>query len=186
MKKIKKLLIFTVVLSTLFSFNAFAMNNKYVDDLERPTPQNETTYEDETLNNKWTWINDELCIRFRKSPDISRSYLEDRWNRGLISNVWAEKQNGVYQRKTRDTYAGKWSQSADGIWSFEFDDKTIPVGVTKIDGVLYAFTGYGELKADYEYYEGLKTAADGLVTSDNPDFLSWLGTQYLPECTSHE
>lgn len=100
---------------------------------------------------------------------------------------WAENgKDGYGVVKNRDTYSGKWSQATDGVWSFAFDDCTIPVGVTKIDGVLYAFNTYGELKADYEYYEGLKTAADGLVTSDNPDFLNWLGTQYLPECTSHE
>uniref|UniRef100_UPI001652C1DE hypothetical protein n=1 Tax=Serratia marcescens TaxID=615 RepID=UPI001652C1DE len=88
--------------------------------------------------------------------------------------------------KARDTYSGKWSQSPDGIWSFEFDDKTIPVGVTKIDGVLYAFTGYGELKEGYEYYDGLKTGADGLVKADSAEFTQWLATQYLPECTSHK
>lgn len=186
MKKIKKSLIFTALLSTLFSFNAFAMNNKYIDEPERPAPQNEVTYEDETLNNKWTWINDELCIRFRVSPDIGRSYLEDRWNRGMVSNVWAEKKDGIYQRKIRDTYAGEWSQSADGIKSFKYDDKTIPVGVTKIDGILYAFNGLGELKDGYEYYTGLKTAADGLVKADSPEFTQWLATQYLPDCTSHE
>lgn len=186
MKRINKLIVYTLILSTLFSFNVFAMNNKNAGEVEWPTPQNEITYEDESLNNKWTWLNNELCIRFRKSPDIGRAYLEDRWNRGLISNVWAEKQGGVYQRKTRETYSGKWSQSADGIWSFEFDDKTIPVGVTRIDGVLYAFTGYGELKEGYEYYNGLKTAADGLVKADNTEFTQWLSTQYLPECTSHE
>jgi len=186
MKKIKKLLVLTIILSALFSFNTFAMINKSVNDTERPTPQNEITYEDESLNNIWTWINDELCIRFRKSTDTNRSYLEDRWNRGMISSVWAEKQNGVYQRKTRESYSGKWSQSADGIRSFTFDDCTIPVGVTKIDGVLYAFTGYGELKAGYEYYTGFKTEADGLVKADSAEFTQWLGTQYLPDCTSHE
>lgn len=186
MKKIKKLLIFTAVLSTLFSFKVFAMNNKYIDEPERPTPQNEVTHKDETLNNEWTWINNELCIRFQKSPDIGRSYLEDRWDRGMVSNVWAEKKDGIYQRKVRDTYSGKWSQSTDGIWSFEFNDRTIPVGVTKINGVLYAFTGYGELKEGYEYYPGNKTAADGLVKADSAEFTQWLSTQYLPECTSHE
>ncbi|MEY8356788.1 hypothetical protein AALB39_26040 [Lachnospiraceae bacterium 54-53] len=185
MKILKKVLVFTTVLSTLFSLNAFAMKNNNIPDRQLPTPQNEN-YEDESLNNKWTWLNDELCIRFRESPDISRSYLENRWNLGTLSPVWAEKRDGIYQRKIRDTYAGKWSQSPEGIWSFEFDDKTIPVGVTKIDGVLYAFTGYGELKEGYEYYDGLKTAADGLVTADNAEFKEWLATQYLPECTSHE
>ncbi len=99
-----------------------------------------------------------------------------------ISDGTVEKANVV----SRYTYSGKWSQSSEGIWSFEFDDKTIPVGVTKIDGVLYAFTGYGELKADYEYYDGLKTEADGLVKADSAEFALWLTTQYLPECTSHE
>lgn len=186
MRKFKILSIFAVLFITLFSFKSIAMENKYNGDLERQTPQNEEVYADETLNYEWTWLRDDLCVRFRKLADTSRSYLEDRWGRGMISPAWAEKRDGIYQRKVRDTYTGKWSQSSEGIWSFEFDDKTIPVGVTKIDGVLYAFTGYGELKEGYEYYNGLKTAADGLVTADSVEFTQWLSTQYLPECTSHE
>jgi hypothetical protein len=186
MKNFNILSIFAVLLMTLFSFNSFAMENKYNGDIERQTPQNEKTYEDESLNYEWTWLSDDLCVRFRKLPDTSRTYLEDRWGRGMISPAWAEKRNGIYQRKIRDTYSGKWSQSADSAWSFEFDDKTIPVGVTKINGVLYAFTGYGELKEGYEYYPGIKTAADGLVTANSAEFIQWLATQYLPECTSHE
>lgn len=38
----------------------------------------------------------------------------------------------------------------------------------------------------YEYYDGLTTGADGVVNSDNPEFLAWLDTQYVPACTSHE
>lgn len=116
---------------------------------------------------------------------MDRSEIEKRYNLGIIE-TWADKVNGIYQKKNRDTYSGKWSQSTEGIWSFEFDDETIPVGVTKIDGVLYAFTGYGELKEGYEYYTGFKTEADGLVKADSAEFTQWLATQYLPECTSHE
>jgi hypothetical protein len=183
MKRINKLIVYTLILSTLFSFNVFAMNNKNTGEVEWPTPQNEKTYEDETLNKKWTWLSDELCVQFYKGYD--KSLIEKWYNRGLVT-VWGEKRDGVYQRKTRDTYSGKWLQSSEGIWSFEFDDKTIPVGATKIDGVLYAFTGYGELKDGYEYYTGLKTAADGLVKADSAEFTQWIATQYLPDCTSHE
>lgn len=185
MKILKKIPIFTILLSLLFTFNIFAMENGYKDPV-RPTPLNEEKHEDRTLDNRWVWLDNETCVQFKLTENVKVSDIKRRYDAGLLRR-WAE--NGTIQGPkiiTRDTYTGKWSQSTDGIWSFEFDDKTIPVGVTKIDGVLYAFTGYGELKADYEYYEGLKTAADGLVTSDNPDFLSWLGTQYLPECTSHE
>lgn len=185
MKLLKSIPIFTVLLSLLFSFNIFAVGNEYKDPV-RPTPLNEEKHEDRTLDNKWIWLDDETCVQFKLTENAKVSDIKRRYDAGLLRR-WAE--NGTIQGPkiiTRDTYTGKWSQSVDGIWTFEFDDKTIPVGVTKIDGVLYAFTGYGELKGGYEYYEGLKTAADGLVKSDNPDFLNWLGTQYLPECTSHE
>lgn len=185
MKILKKIPIFTILLSLLFTFNIFAMENGYKDPV-RPTPLNEEKHEDRTLDNRWVWLDNETCVQFKLTENVKVSDIKRRYDAGLLRR-WAE--NGTIQGPkiiTRDTYSGKWSQSTDGIWSFEFDDKTIPVGVTKIDGILYAFTGYGELKDGYEYYEGLKTAADGLVKSDNPDFLSWLGTLYLPECTSHE
>ena len=187
MKIFKKALVLTTVLSTLFSFNTFAMkNNNNALDPEWPTPHNEKIYEDENLNNKWTWISDDFCIQFNPSQIKNKSGLERRINMGLVQAVWGEKRDGIYQRKIRDTYTGQWSQSSEGIWSFEFDDKTIPVGVTKIDGVLYAFNGYGELKEGYEYYTGSKTSADGLVTANTEEFNQWLSTQYLPECTSHK
>ena len=148
-----------------------------------PTPITEQRYEDETLNNRWTWLNDSTCIRF--SGYGKRSSLEKQFEAGLLSR-WVERKENNWEVKIRDTYAGKWSQSSEGIWSFEFDDKTIPVGVTKIDGVLYAFNGYGELKEGYEYYTGLKTGADGLVTANTEEFNQWLSTQYLPECTSRK
>lgn len=184
MKKIKTISFLTVLFIMLFSFSIIAMGKDDIinGDFVRPTPLNES----ESSGQKWTWISDNSCVRFSAYEYVSMAGLQRKYNYGGLPQ-WAEGGNKEETTiKQRDTYSGKWSQSTDGIWSFEFDDKTIPVGVTKIDGVLYAFTGYGELKADYEYYEGLKTAADGLVTSDNPDFLSWLGTQYLPECTSHE
>lgn len=178
--KLFKIPTIAMLLILLVSFNTYAMNN--VNNVFTPaTPENEA----ENINYRWTWLNDELCVQFNPKSHAPKSRLEDNWNSGMLSR-WIEYTDGKYQPKTRDTFSGKWFQATDGVWSFEFDDKTIPVGITKIDGVLYAFNSYGELKADYEYYEGLKTAADGLVTSDNPDFLSWLGTQYLPECTSHE
>lgn len=182
MKRINKLIVYTLVLLTLFSFNTFAMNNN-AGEVEWPTPQNEKSYDDKALNKKWTWLSDELCVQFYNGYD--KSLIVKWYNRGLVT-VWGEKKDGVYQRKTRDTYSGKWNQSTEGIWSFEFDDKTIPVGIAKIGGVLYAFNGFGELKAGYEYYAGYKTEADGLVKADSEEFNQWLAAQYLPECTSHK
>lgn len=184
---IKKTLPMVLILSILFSFNIFAMSksdNKYSDPVPI-TPQNEYKNEDRSLDFRWVWLSDSLCVQFKLGGNVERNRIEDMWNRGMASR-WNEYVNGKYQSKTRDTYSGKWSQSTDGIWSFEFDDKTIPVGVTKIDGVLYAFTGYGELKDGYEYYPGSKTAVDGLVKTDSTEFTQWLATQYLPDCTSHE
>lgn len=187
MKKKKMISILTVLFVLIFSFNIFAMEKKYIKDPERPTPQNEIKYEDITLNYRWVWLNDETCVRFNLPDSAKRYDIERRYSMGVIS-AWRDENNITinWKPKMRDTYSGKWSQSSEGIWSFEFDDKTIPVGVTMIDGVLYAFTGYGELKADYEYYGDLKTGADGLVTADSAEFKDWLATQYLPECTSHE
>lgn len=185
MKILTKLFILPILVSMLFSFNVFAMVNEYKDPI-RPTPLNEEKHDDRTLDNRWIWLDDETCVQFRLTENTKVSDIKRRYDVGLLRR-WAE--NGTVQGPkiiTRDTYSGKWSQSSEGIWSFEFDDKTIPVGVTKIDGVLYAFTGYGELKAGYEYYDGIKTEADGLVKADSAEFTQWLATQYLPECTSHE
>lgn len=184
---IKKTLPAILVLSILFSFNIFAMSksdNKYNDPVPI-TPLNEYKNEDRSLDFRWVWLNDSLCVQFKSGANVERNRIEDMWNRGMTSR-WNEYENGKYQPKTRDIYSGKWFQSTEGIWSFEFDDKTIPVGVTKINGSLYAFNGFGELKEGYEYYNGLKTTADGLVTADSAEFTQWLATQYLPECTSHE
>jgi hypothetical protein len=184
MKNFKKMFIFTIFISLLFSFNIFAMSN--FNDPERPSPRNEKWYDDRSLNNRWTWLNDNSCVRFNLPENAKKYDVEKRFNMGALSQ-WAE--NGTTEKAnvvSRETYSGKWSQSSEGIWSFAFDDCTIPVGVTKIDGVLYAFNTYGELKAGYEYYDGLKTDADGLVKTDNAEFTQWLATQYLPECTSHE
>lgn len=174
--------IFAILLSLLFSFNSFAMESIMNGDFVRPTPLNES----ETSGFKWTWINDASCVKFAARENETQTHLLKMYEFGMLSQ-WAE--NGTAEKAnvvSRYTYSGRWSQSSEGIWSFEFDDKTIPVGVTKIDGVLYAFTGYGELKSDYEYYDGLKTEADGLVKADSAEFTQWLATQYLPECTSHE
>lgn len=182
MKKVKIISLLAVLFITLFSFNAFAMEKEYIKDPERPSPNNEIIHEDRSLNYEWTWLNDKACVRFRSGLD--RAGIERQYSLGIIE-TWAHKENGIYQKKTRDSYSGKWSQNAEGNWSFEFDDKTIPVGVTKIDGVLYAFTGFGELKAEYEYYTGFKTEADGIVKANSAEFNQWLATQYLPDCTSH-
>ena len=159
------------------------MEQKY--DFLYPQPANEQRNEDKSQSYGWTWISDEVCVRFMMNEATKKSGIQRRYEAGAVS-TWRKQTNTGSEGKIRDTYAGKWSQSTDGIWSFEFDDKTIPVGVTKIDGVLYAFTGYGELKEGYEYYNGLKTEADGLVKADSAEFTQWLSTQYLPECTSHE
>lgn len=183
MKITKKLITITVIMSVLFSFNAFAMkyNKEYVPE----SPQTETRHEDRSLDYRWTWINDTACVRFNMLENVNKERILKFWDMGMLPR-WVKSENNDIKAVSRDTYAGKWSQSTEGIWSFEFDDKTIPVGVTKIDGVLYAFNGFGELKAGYEYYTGAKTEADGLVKADSAEFTQWLGTQYLPECTSHE
>lgn len=182
MKNFTKWPIFAILLSLLFSFNSYAMENIMNGDFVRPTPLNES----ESSVFRWTWISDKSCVKFTAREKETVNHLLKMFEMGMLSQ-WAENgKDGYGVVKARDTYSGKWSQSPDGIWSFEFDDKTIPVGVTKIDGVLYAFTGYGELKEGYEYYDGLKTGADGLVKADSAEFTQWLATQYLPECTSHK
>lgn len=190
MKLLKKIFILSFILSAFVSLSAFAAQNlDFTKRYEPKSPAKEEKHEDRTLDYRWAWLGDDLCVRFKiVSENITKSDLQRNYDNGLLSlwGEWASDTGTESRRKTRDTYSGKWSQSAEGIWSFAFDDKTIPVGVTKIDGVLYAFTGYGELKEGYEYYTGLKTAADGLVTADSVEFTQWLSTQYLPECTSHE
>jgi hypothetical protein len=188
MKKIKTISILTVLFIMLFSFNIFAMEKGYVKDPERPTPQNETKYEDRTLNYRWVWLDDETCVRFKLYENSKKYDIERQYSMGVLSR-WGGEADHVNKRmktKIREAYSGKWTQAANGIWSFSFDDCTIPVGVAKIDGILYAFNTYGELKAEYEYYTGFKTEADGLVKADSAEFVQWIGTQYLPECTSHE
>jgi len=184
MKKIKKVLFFAILLSVLFSFNSFAM--KYKDyEYVPPMPSTEKKYDDRALNSRWTWMNDDLCVRFQLTDNGKKADLEKRLQLGLLSR-WVDKIDGEWKVMNRQSYSGKWSQSEDGIRSFTFDDYTIPVGVTKVDGVLYAFNTYGELKAGYEYYTAFKTEADGIVKADSAEFTQWLATQYLPDCTSHE
>lgn len=183
--KIRRVLSVIVLFTICFSFNVFAMstnNNEYVI----PTPENEIKYEDRNLNYRWTWISDDKCVQFKFAENAKRSIIQRYADNGLIRR-WAEADGkGGFAIKTRDTFSGKWTQDENGIWSFEFDDHTIPVGVTKIDDVLYAFNTFGELVEGYEYYDSLTTGADGVVNSDNPEFLAWLDTQYVPACTSHE
>ena len=175
-----------VLLSLLLSFNAYAMRNYEHGwpDIAIPSPATEEKHDDRTLDYEWTWLSDEIVARYQPSArwKTERSDLQDMFNRGMIGGVHGIKDDGG----KRETYSGKWSQSEDGIWSFQFDDYTIPVDITKIDGVLYAFNGYGELVEGYDYWNGHKTAADGLVTCTDPEFITYLETQYIPDCTSHE
>lgn len=183
--KIRRIFSIIVLLTLSFSFNVFAMsanNNEYVI----PTPENEIKHEDRSLNYRWTWISDDKCVQFKLTDNAKKAVIQRYADNGLIRR-WAEPDGkGELIIKTRETYSGMWLQAENGTWSFEFDDCTIPVGVTKIDDVLYAFNTYGELVEGYEYYDGLTTGADGVVNSDNPEFLAWLETQYVPACTSHE
>lgn len=183
MKILKRLFAFAMLLSITFAFNAYAMDTQRVNDLERPTPQSEKNSDDNLNNYKWTWLNDETCVRFNKG--YNKDNIKMQYDIGTLV-TWRSWTDGAWKIKNRDTYSGKWNQSTEGILSFIFDDNTIPVGVTKIDGVLYAFNTFGELKVGYEYYTGYKTEADGLVKADSAEFTQWLATQYLPECTSHE
>ena len=180
MRLYRKLSIITLLLSLLISLNVYAMN---IDGFKIDAPQDKKNNGVSTVVNRWLWLDDGICVRFDKA--YNRSSIEMQYDTGTLT-TWREYKDGKWGAKTRDTYSGKWSQSEDGIWSFTFDDYTIPVGVTKIDDVLYAFNAFGELKADYEYYEGYKTEADGLVTADSAEFTQWLGTQYLPDCTSRK
>ena len=182
MKIIKKISALTILISTLFSLNVFAMEYKSYEYVP-PTPSTEANLDNKTLEYRWVWLSDATCVRFKSGQKLAD--LERQYNSGILE-TWRDKTDGKWGAKARDTYLGKWSQSEDGTWSFTFDDNTIPVGVTKIDGVLYAFNAFGELKADYEYYTGFKTEADGLVKADSAEFTQWLETQYLPDCTSHE
>lgn len=183
--KIKNIITLTIVLAALSSFNTYAMG-KEMPELKTATPYTETKTENRNQDFRWTWLNDELCVRFSGAANSKRSDLQTLLNLGFISR-WTEKTGDTMdtsEAKKRDTYVGKWSQAEDDTWSFEFEDRTIPVGVTKIDGVLYAFNGFGELKEGYEYYTGQKTGADGIVTCNTPEFNEWLKTQYVPECTT--
>lgn len=190
MKLLKRIFLLSFILSTFTSLCAFAAGSPNDMKLPKiPLPSTEIKHEDRTIDYRWTWIKDDLCVRFKiASENITKSDLQRRYDIGSIS-LWSEwDPNNMSNNwvKIRDTYSGKWSQSAEGTRSFIFDDYTIPVGVTKIDGILYAFNSYGELKEGYEYYSGIKTEADGLVKADSAEFTQWLTTQYLPECASHE
>lgn len=179
---VKKTIVLPILLCLCISFSFMSMGKTIEGEFVRDTPLNE-----ETLSGyNWTWLNDKSCVRFSGTENASKSDIARMYNMGMLPQWANDGSDGVGIIQERTIYAGKWSQSPEGIWSFVFDDKTIPVGVTKIDDVLYAFNGFGELKEGYEYYEGLKTGADGLVTSDDPAFLEWLATQYVPSCTSHE
>lgn len=178
MKYLRRLLPIIVIISTFFCFQGLAMNNN--DEYIPPTPATE-----KNENHRWTWLSDEACVQFRALDHVLREILILKADSGLI-RYWGETVNGQRQIKTRDTYTGTWSQDEFGIWSFVFDDFTIPVGLTKIDGVLYAFTGYGELKEGYKYWNGQQTGSDGVVTENSLEFLEYLETQYLPECTTQK
>ena len=185
MKK-KVFFIMIALCVTFFSFNVYAMTNKTNYEPEHSTPENEIKHDDRSLDFKWTWLDDEMCVQFNVDKNWKLLAIQKRADMGLLRQ-WTEPDGTrSWKLKTRDTYSGKWTQAEDETWSFEFDDHTIPVGITKIDDVLYAFNTFGELQEGYEYYDGLITGADGVIDSDNPDFLAWLETQYVPACTSHE
>lgn len=182
MKILKQVAVLALILSISLSFNVLAMIDKN-GNVVRDTPLNQ----DSTKTNlRWTWINDEACVNFEVSADVTRSTLDSYFSLGLLPR-WAEDGlNGMGTIKHRDTYAGKWNQAEDGTWSFIFDDFTIPVGLTKIDDVIYAFNGRGELKEGYKYWNDYATSADGVATCQEQEYLTWLETQYIPACTSHE
>jgi hypothetical protein len=182
-------ILLSVLISLLLSFNALALEVEYnnPNDPNEPTVYASTPAKDSNYayRYRWTWLHNDLCVQFQASElrtvKVRRDTLQNKHDAGLMTR-WCEGN----QLKNRETYSGKWSQSEDGVWSFQFDDYTIPVDITKIDGVLYAFNGYGELVEGYDYWNGHKTAADGLVTCTDPEFITYLETQYIPDCTSHE
>lgn len=175
--RIKRMLIFSILFTFLLSLNVNAMENGS-QNLNYKTP-----VKAESLT--WTWLDDEVCVYFDTSGEMTIATLNKLYNMGLLQR-WSEDNVPRRTIVTRFTYTGKWNQDANGIWSFVFDDSTIPLGPTNIDGIVYAFNGYGQLIEGYNYWGDLKTGADGLVVTDNAEFLQWLSTQYLPECTSHE
>jgi hypothetical protein len=183
MKINKRIFFVTVLISIIFSFNTFAMN--YNKDYVPESPKTENKYEDRSLDYRWTWINDLTCVQFNVMENTSKEKIIKFWELGMLPR-WVKNESSKIKAVNRETYSGKWSQATDGTRSFTFDDGTIPVGVTKIDSVLYAFNTFGELKAGYEYYTGYKTEADGLVKADSAEYTQWLATQYLPECTSYD
>lgn len=184
---IRKLLFVWVTLFTLCcSFNAFAMENLVNGEYIPESPKNEVKHDNHSQDNNWTWLSDEICVQFSSRENTTKAAIQRLADYGLIRR-WGESDgNGGRRLKTRDTYSGKWSQAENGTWSFVFDDGTIPIDLTKIDGVLYAFNGYGELVDGYEYWNGQKTGPDGVATCTDPEFVTYLRTQYLPDCTSHK
>lgn len=183
MKLCKRISLIVVLVLLALSFNSFAMpQNLNANEPAMPVPSEDGDYQ---YGYRWTWLSDELCVQFQMGGPITakipRSILEEKCDYGLMRS-WHEDGKA----KARDTYAGKWSQTDDGIWAFVFDDSTIPIDLTRIDGVLYAFNGYGELVDGYKYWNDYKTGPDGLVTCTEPEFLAYLETQYIPDCTSHE
>lgn len=183
MKKTMRILSLLTLLVLITAFDSFAMANKENNyGIITSRPENEEKNEKGKYQYIWTWLNDDLCVQTNGTEKIQkREWIQKKYDLGLVDG-WMEKG----QVKTRETYTGKWSQSEDGVWSFRFDDHTIPIEIAKIDDVLYAFNGYGELMEGYEYYDGLTTGADGLVTSEDPAFLEWLETQYVPECFTQQ
>lgn len=179
--------LYTMFLILLFSVcicgSTFAMEEKLNYGVVSETPQNEQKDENGEYSYIWTWLNDDLCVQLSatKKGSGSRDYLSHIYELGSISG-WLE--NG--ELKKRDTYIGAWSQAEDGTWYFRFEDQTIPIELTKIDGVLYAFNGYGELMEGFEYWNGQETSADGVINCNDPEFLEWMKTQYIPECHTRE
>lgn len=181
--KLFKHIAFIALFIILFSFNVYAMPQNF--NSYEPKPPTPSMDEDYQYGYRWTWLNDDVCAQFKTggpvTAGVSKSIFGEMLHDGLLY-TWYEDGH----IKIRDTYSGKWSQDENGKWSFVFDDDTIPIDLTKIDGVLYAFNDYGELVDGYEYWNGQKTGPDGVATCTDPEFVTYLGTQYLPDCTSHK
>lgn len=188
MKIFRRISCIVLIMIMAFSLNTYAMpQNLYGTDIR---PSNPSSDRANNYSYRWTWLSDEICVQFETGGPVNskmpRSMLDKKHDEGSLPR-WTELDgSGGSELKIRDTYSGKWNQDAEGVWSFRFDDDTIPIDLTRIDGVLYAFNGYGELVDGYEYWNGQKTGPDGLATCTDPEFVTYLGTQYLPDCTSHK
>ena len=103
----RRLFLLSMLFSLFFSINIYAMpKNLNTKEPISPTPLNDSSFQD---GNRWTWVNDNLCVQFRTggpvNTAITREQLQKRYDLGLL-NHWYE--DGKI--KERETYSGKWSQ----------------------------------------------------------------------------